>query len=209
MTGFPHLDQAALDDATNVLLVAPEVGQSVESLFAELLVSLESPPDHVVGVTMSKSPWDFLEPWRRSFPRGSTSFSFVSTDGISRSVAAADTTDDAGTGSDVTHVDDVLPVEAFGQTVADEVADHGAGTAMCFYSLTDLLEYVDVETAFDFLHVVLSRVRRNGARGVYHVDADVHDPATLVKLSTLFDLVVQFDRNRPPGGSGTPTGGPT
>jgi len=29
MTGFPHLDQAALDDATNVLLVASEVGQSV------------------------------------------------------------------------------------------------------------------------------------------------------------------------------------
>jgi len=158
---------------------------------------------------MSKSPWDFLEPWRRSFPRGSASFSFVSTDGVSRSVAAADTADDAGTGSDVTHVDDVLPVEAFGQTVADEVAAHGAGTAMCFYSLTDLLEYVDVETAFDFLHVVLSRVRRTGARGVYHIDADVHDPATVVKLSTLFDLVVQFDRNRPPGGTGAPTGGPT
>jgi len=210
MTGFPHLDQAALDDATNVLLVAPEVGQSVESLFSELLVSLESPPDHVVGVTMSKSPWDFLEPWRRSFPHGSASFSFVSTDGVARSTAAdAGGAADAGPGSDVTHVDEVLPVEAFGQTVADEVAEHGAGTAVCFYSLTDLLEYVDVETAFDFLHVVLSRVRRNGARGVYHVDAGVHDPETVVKLSTLFDLVVEFDRNRPPGDAGTPAGGPS
>jgi hypothetical protein len=56
---------------------------------------------------------------------------------------------------------------------------------------------------------VLSRVRRTGARGVYHIDADVHDPATVVKLSTLFDLVVQFDRSRPPGGTGAPTGGPT
>jgi len=117
---------------------------------------------------MSKSPWDFLEPWRRSFPRGSASFSFVSTDGVSRSVAAADTADDAGTGSDVTHVDDVLPVEAFGQTVADEVVAHGAGTAMCFYPLTDLLEYVDVETAFDFLHVVLARATHRRPRRLPH-----------------------------------------
>ena len=212
MTGFPHLDQAELENATNVLLVAPEVSQSVESLFSELLLTLESPPSDVVGVTMSKSPWDFLEPWRRSFPRGAASFSFVSANGISRSVAAEAGTDaGAGVGptngSDVTHVDDVTPVDAFGQTIADQLAEGGAETAVCFHSLTDLLEYVDDETAFDFLHVVLSRVRRNGARGIYHIDGGVHDEEIIVKLSTLFDLVVEFDRTQAAGGQGTATGG--
>lgn len=208
MTGFSHLDQGELEDATNVLLVAPEVSQSVESLFSELLLSLESPPSRVIGVTMSKSPWDFLEPWRRAFPRGTASFSFVSANGVSRSVAADAGADDGpGTGSDVTHVNDVTPVDAFGQTIANQLAEDGAETAVCFHSLTDLLEYVDEETAFDFLHVVLSRVRRSGARGIYHIDGSVHDEETIVKLSTPFDLVVEFDRTQPTGGQGAATGG--
>ena len=208
MSGFGHLDRGELEDATNVLLVAPEVSQSVESLFSELLLSLDEPPSHVVGVTMAKSPWDFLEPWRRAFPHGAASFSFVSANGVSRSVAA-EAGGDSGSaaGSDVTHVDDVTPVDEFGRTIVEELATPADGTAVCFHSLTDLLEYVDDETAFDFLHVVLSRVRRTGARGVFHIDGGVHDEETIVKLSTLFDLVVEFDRTRPADGNGTATGG--
>ncbi len=208
MTYWPHLDQSELDDATNVLLVAPEVGHSVETLFSELLLSLESPPDRVVGVTMSKSPWDFLEPWRRSFPTGSASFSFVSTNTVSRSVAADSGGDWSATaGSDVTRLDDVTPVDAFGKAIADQIGEDGERTAVCFHSLTDLLEFVDVETAFQFLHVVLSRVRQSGARGVFHIDAGVHDAETIVRLSTLFDLVVEFDRSEPPREGGGVTEG--
>lgn len=206
MTGFDHVDREELEDATNVLLVAPEVGQSVESLFAELLQSLETPPNHLVGVAMSKSPWDFLDPWRRAFPRGSASFSFVSANSVSRSVAAGTGAEDATPGSDVTQINDVTPVDAFGEAIADHLAEADAETALCFHSLTDLLEFVDDETAFDFLHVVLSRVRRSGARGVYHIDADVHDEETVVKLSTLFDLVVEFDGSDPVDGRGAGTG---
>jgi hypothetical protein len=205
MTGFGHVDRDELEGATNVLLVAPEPGGSVESLFSKLLLSLESPPAHTVGVTMSKSPWDFLEPWQRSFPRGDASFSFVSASSISRSVAAGTAAGEGGsTESAVTHVDGVEPVEAFGQTIADHVAEEGPGTAVCFHSLTDLLEFVDPETAFDFLHVVLSRIRRNGGRGIFHVDGDAHDEETIVTLSTLFDLVVEFDRTPHTDDGGSP-----
>lgn len=196
MTRWPHLEQGELDDATNILLVAPEVSHSVETLFSELLLSVESTPEHVVGVTMSKSPWDFLEPWRRSFPRGEASFSFVSTNTVSRSVAA-DTSGETATESDVTRIDDVTPVTAFGRTIADQLDDENSTeTAICFHSLTDLLEYVEMETACNFLDIVLSQVRTNGARAVYHIDGDVHDEETITQLSMLFDLVVEFGRNR-------------
>ena len=204
MTQWHTLDKTELEDATNVLLVAPEVSQPVELLFSELLLSMEPIPEHVVGVMMSRSPWDFLEPWRETFPRGSSSFSFVSANGVSRSVSARASDADAPGGPDVTHVDDVVPLSAFGRTISDRLDETDPETtAVCFHSLTDLLEYVDLETAFRFLHVVLSRVRTSGARGVYHIDATVHDRETIVQLSTLFDLVVEFDRtgaNRGPDG---------
>lgn len=195
MTEWLTLDQSELEDATNVLLVAPEPSQSVESRFSELLTKFETTPERIVGVTTSKSPDDFLDVWRRTVPGEATSFSFVSTNGVARSVAvdAADG-DSFATNADVEHVDDVTPVSKFGKIITDRLDDDGE-TVLCFHSLTDLLAYVDMEAAFHFLHVLLSRVRTSGARGIYHIDGTVHDEETIIQLSTLFDLVVEFDRN--------------
>lgn len=194
MTQWLTLDQRELDDAANVLLVAPEVGRSVESLFADLLVSRGTAPDHVVGVTTSKHPTDFLGRWREAFPAGDVSFSFVSTNGAARSVAADAGGASASLNVDVTHLEDLLPLSSFGIAISDELGAAERGDAvLCFHSLTNVLEYVDPETAFQFLHVVLSRVRTSGASGFYHIDSRAHDQRTIVQLSTLFDLVVEFD----------------
>ncbi len=70
-----------------------------------------------------------------------------------------------------------------------------AGTAVCFDSLTALLEHTDLQQAFRFPHVVTDRVESAGAVGHYHVDPDAHDRETLATLEGLLDAVVTVDED--------------
>lgn len=194
MTGRSPLDPAAFDDASTVLLAAPEVKEPIEDAFAHLLASLESTPDRVVGVTMAKPARDFIDPWRRALDGEETTFSFVSTAGVARSLAAgAATADPSPPGASVTRLEDPRPLSAFHDAVSDHLDDATEETMVCFHSLTHLLEFVDPETAFRFLHAHLAHVRSLDGRGIYHIDDAIHDEETIIQLSTLFDLVVQPD----------------
>jgi len=44
---------------------------------------------------------------------------------------------------------------------------------VCFESLTSMLQYVDYETAYEFLHAVTGQVHAAGARVHFHVDPSV------------------------------------
>ncbi|MDS0477101.1 hypothetical protein [Natrinema sp. 1APR25-10V2] len=64
-----------------------------------------------------------------------------------------------------------------------------------FDSITSLLDVVDLETAFRFLHVVTARVENAGATAFYHADPAAHDPQTINSLRYLFDDVIELDRS--------------
>jgi hypothetical protein len=58
-------------------------------------------------------------------------------------------------------------------------------------TLTVLLEYIDFDTAFRYLHVLTSRIRAAGATGYFQMDSDIHDPETITTLEPLFDVIVE------------------
>jgi hypothetical protein len=58
-------------------------------------------------------------------------------------------------------------------------------------TLTVLLEYIDFDTAFRYLHVLTHRIRAAGAVGYFQMDPDIHDPETINTIMTLFDVVVE------------------
>ena len=72
-------------------------------------------------------------------------------------------------------------------------ADGDARTVVCFDSLTMLLQYVDVETAYQFLHIVTGRIHSVGATGLFHMDPTAHDDRTVAAMKSLFDAVVDLD----------------
>lgn len=71
--------------------------------------------------------------------------------------------------------------------------DAGFTIAVCFDSLTAVLEAVEPETAFHFVHVLGKRLAAVGATAHFHVDPDAHDEAVLGPFEDALDEVfVEF-----------------
>ena len=56
-----------------------------------------------------------------------------------------------------------------------------------------LLQYVDLDRASRFLHVLVDRVPTVGVVERYHVDPNAHKDEVLATPSSLFDAVARFD----------------
>lgn len=74
-----------------------------------------------------------------------------------------------------------------------EWAGDGNRTVVCFHSVTTLLQYVDLQRAFRFFHLIAGRVREVDGLAHYHVDPSAHDDRTVNTLTTLFDGVAEWD----------------
>lgn len=59
-------------------------------------------------------------------------------------------------------------------------------------SISPLIMYSDVETAYRFLHVLTSRIQAIGALGVFVLDSSAHEPQTLNLLTSLFDIEIKM-----------------
>lgn len=61
-----------------------------------------------------------------------------------------------------------------------------------FDSLSTLLMYLNPQTVFRFLHVLVGRVRSSGAIAFYVVEEGMHDPKTTATLKQLFNGVLEL-----------------
>jgi hypothetical protein len=64
---------------------------------------------------------------------------------------------------------------------------------ICFESLTSMLQYVDYETAYEFLHAITGQVHAAGARAHFHIDPSAHDEKDIAGIASLFDASVSLD----------------
>jgi ABC-type nickel/cobalt efflux system permease component RcnA len=53
-----------------------------------------------------------------------------------------------------------------------------------------MLQYVDFETAYEFLHAVTGQVHAADARAHFHIDPDAHDRQHVEAITSLFDARV-------------------
>jgi hypothetical protein len=56
-----------------------------------------------------------------------------------------------------------------------------------------MLQYVEVETAYEFLHAITGQLYAADARAHFHIDPTAHDRMTVDSIASLFDAVVEFD----------------
>ena len=64
-------------------------------------------------------------------------------------------------------------------------------TRICFYSLSTLLMYAELETVFRFLHVLSGRVDSMAGLGLFALDPTTHEESTVNTLKQLFDGVIE------------------
>ncbi len=70
---------------------------------------------------------------------------------------------------------------------------NGGDTAVCFDSLTAMLQYVQLNTAYEFLHIVTGRFYAVDAVAHFHMDPGAHDDRTIETIASLCDAVVELD----------------
>lgn len=72
-----------------------------------------------------------------------------------------------------------------------------ATTVICFDSLTALLQFVETDTAFQFLHVLSGRVESVDGQAYYCLNPNAHDRQTVATFETLMDAVINAEVRTP------------
>lgn len=184
--------------AHNVLLSAPSMDDHSTAGCRELLTIDRPAVENVLHVSFVRSPDEQLRKWETMVgPERPARTGFVAVGDSTRSGTAARADGGASTRNvTVKTVSTPGNLTDLGIQVSSFLAawaDDDNRTVVCFDSLTTMLQYVDLERAFRFLHVLTGRVRSTRGFAHYHVDPGAHEPRTLNTLKTLFDGVAEWN----------------
>jgi len=168
----------AVGDATSALVCTSSVGP--EDSGVELL-SAATPETTVLWVTYTSPPSACIDRFRAADASGSLSV-----------IAVGDMPTDAPETDDVTVKSVSTPddLTGLGITLSQALSSH-EDAVVCFDSLTVLLQYVDTETAYEFLNAFTGHLYAADARAQFHLDPSAHDRRTIDALASLFDAVVE------------------
>lgn len=182
MSSLPEV----VDDAATTLVCTPSMNSTdgCRSLFSEA-----NEETTVIWVSYTHSPAACAERYREAMDGdgdgGETSLLVIT---------VGDTAPDASPPADVS----VQPVSAaqdligLGVTLSQTISAH-EDIVLYFDSLTVLLQYVDRETAYEFLNAVTGHLYAADARAHFHLDPAAHDCRTVDALASLFDAIAERD----------------
>ncbi|WP_227356663.1 DUF7504 family protein [Haladaptatus salinisoli] len=184
-------------DGTNVLVRASPLDADGDSKCLDFLAA--SPPSlsNVLIVSYVRTPEEWLTRWRDYVGELPAQLGVIHVGDTMRSAAASAPQPSASERRPPALVEGVAsPTNLTGLGIKmseylTEWEDNGNRSAVCFDSLTVLLQYAeDVQTAFKFLHTLIGRVRAARARACYKITPSAHDDRTVATLSSLFDGVI-------------------
>jgi hypothetical protein len=186
--------EAGLDGASNVLVLSSTMDGDARASYYETL--LPGPPDSldVLAIDYRKSPDQWLDEWDRRMGARPKRCTIVSVDETTRSVSGGSPRTAHRGPNTVACLESPTDLTGLGITISEYLADEGSDhTVLTFDSLTVLLQYVDLQRAFRFLHVLANRVQTVGATAYYHMDPEAHDDQDVATLVSLFDAIAEFE----------------
>jgi hypothetical protein len=86
---------------------------------------------------------------------------------------------------------------ALGIKLSQFISETDGELTVCFDSVTAMLQHVDLETAYEFLHTVTRQCYLADARTHFHLDGDAHDAETVAAITSLCDARVDHDQTPP------------
>lgn len=185
---------AALAGASNVLVLSPE-DAATDGLCHELLTGVDLGRTDVLLATYTKTPDRLVREWANRTARRPAKMKIISVGDGTRSMAAGGSAPaGAPTASLVETVSSPADLTGLGIKLSEQLqAWNGDGNevVLCFHSLSELLDAVDTQTAFRFLHVVTGRFDSIGATAHYHLDPARFDERTVNTIKALFDAAVE------------------
>lgn len=178
--------QRKLEGASRVLVLGSGLGEG--SIYRDLFETDE--PDRVLSVTYTQSPGRWL---RRHGLTDNPPADLAVID-VGGQQGGAEAFADGGL-TDVETLSNPQDLTGLGIALNGQIDgwEPGERNVLCFDSITALLQYTDVETAYRFLHLLTTRLDRADGVGFFHFDPNAHDDRTRHTLLSLFDATVQMD----------------
>jgi hypothetical protein len=170
-----------LDGTTNVLLAEPPMAQGRDHCTSLLLD--RHPTPSVLFVTYTRSPAACLDEIDDLDTLENIGIITVG-DGAGGVDDERVVTDSVSTASDLT---------GLGITIGQYLSEWDAPVYVCFDSLTSMLQYVDLQTAYEFLHAITGQIHAAGANSHFHMDPSAHDQKHVAAISSLFDGKISLD----------------
>jgi hypothetical protein len=185
-----------LAGASNTLLLTGASDFAGDDLCVDLMQVTEPEQTNLLWVTYTRSPDNCLRSWLDRARRRPDEIKIISVGDMMRSAAAASggTTARTPIPSAVDSVSNPADLTGLGIKISaqlQEWSQNANRTVVCFDSLTTLLQYVDLQTIYKFLHVLTGRFETVDARAYFHLDPSAHDQATVSTLKSLFEAVVE------------------
>ena len=150
---------------------------------------------NLLVVSYRDDPDAWLQQWRTRAGSLPAELGFVRVGETTRSAAATGGPTARGTLPMVDGVSDPTDLTGLGICVSEYLeawAGNGNRTVIWFDSLTTLLQFVDLDRAYRFLHVLSGRVKSVDGRGYYLIDPSAHDDRTIAIFQELADDAVDL-----------------
>lgn len=189
-----------LSGANSTLLLSSSFAAETEEACTNLLRPGPTGESNVLWISYTKSPDEQLRRWQSHSSDRPAEMGMVSVEDSTRSVAGASSgsSDLMGPNKPIETVSSPNDLTGLGIRITEFLTDwedNDNRTVVCFDSLTALLQYVELETAYEFLHIITGRMAALDAFAHFHMDPDAHDEQTVESIATLMDAVVETDED--------------
>lgn len=206
--GDTSFDSGLLSAVSNVLVLAPGSRGDSRSVCLDAVATAELLSPGVIAVTYTSTAQEWIDGWMATVGTPPAHGGILSVGlnpediGVGQAGDSLDAVDGDAMGDLswlVGAVEDPADLTGIGIELSEllsdvgSVADTSTPLVVCFDSLTRLLEHVELERAFRFLHVATARVSDAGAAGLFVLDPETVDAQARETLTGLFDHVVELD----------------
>lgn len=184
-------------EASNVLLLGPLLGPADYDLCTGLSAAQPGGTDNLLLVTLTESPDERLavfQGYLDSLPRRTVVLN-VGDSTRSESTGTLSTGEDGSvTVETISDPTDLMRIGIATSKLLSTWEETGGRTAVCFHSLTALLQYAeDPKVVFRFVHTLLGRLDSAGASAHFHMDSNAHEPQLVGTFRPIFDEVLTFE----------------
>lgn len=182
--------------ARSILLLSPTLSETGRDTCFDLCQPTDPKEENVLIISYRQSADGALRDWR----------DYVGTPPAKMKLITMDESQGTATNGGVTveeyktHVDTSVEhpsdLTGLGIALSQQLERWGQSDqeiALCFDSITVMLQYVDIQTVFRFLHVAINRLRAVDAVGHFHMDPGAHDKQVISRLAQLFDAIVEVN----------------
>ncbi|MFB6087088.1 MAG: hypothetical protein ABEJ85_01090 [Haloarculaceae archaeon] len=190
--GTDHGHGHPIEPGTNALVLAPALSDERSARCLDLL-DAGAPADlNVLRISYSQGPDELCREWTDRHGELPARFGIVTVnDQAGLASDDPEAADHEGVALTSANPNDVT---GLGMRLNNYLAEHDPALQLvvCFDSLTQMLQFTDVQSVFKFVHMFTGQLREVDAIGHFHLDPNAHDTQTVSRLKPAFDDAVDL-----------------